>query len=92
MTTTPLESSTSYYGYVLIEDAEIYAQEYAAAEVSADRASRAPNESMASMNLRDWFAAQTLSGLTDDRRARGAAEISKHAYQIADAMMKARAL
>ena len=89
MTIAPLESSTEYFGYVRIEAAEMYAFEYAAAAVKDDRSSRAPNESMASMNLRDYFAAQVMPVLLAEN---GAVISARYAYEIADAMMKARAL
>ena len=89
MTAAPLESSAEYYGYVRIEAAEMYAFEYAAAAVKDDRSSRAPNESMKSTTLRDYFAAQVIPALLDNNSVGYAAQ---HAYQIADEMMKARAL
>ena len=91
MTIAPLESSTEYYGYVRIEAAEMYAQECAAAAVKDDRSSRAPNESMASMNLRDWFAAHALAGLSSELEFSASGGVSQ-AYLVADEMMKARAL
>lgn len=40
------------------------------------------------MNLRDWFAGMALSGMVDDRPTPDAA--AKWAYEIADAMIRAR--
>ena len=50
-----------------------------------------PAESMASLTLRDWFAAHALAALSDEARF-GNSGIALRAYLIADEMMKARVL
>jgi hypothetical protein len=50
-----------------------------------------PNNRSEGMTLRDYFAAKALQGMMSDHtRDNSAKEIADYAYQLADAMMKAR--
>lgn len=42
------------------------------------------------MNLRDWFAGQALSGMSDDGNDWSASDYAKWAYALADAMLAER--
>lgn len=42
------------------------------------------------MSLRDWFAGQALTSVTNNAYSREAASYAKHAYELADAMLAAR--
>lgn len=47
-------------------------------------------ESFQGMDLRDYFAAKVISGLMANGEAYNIRELSKYAYELADAMMEAR--
>jgi len=50
-----------------------------------------PNHRSEGMELRDYFAAKAMQGMmADHTRDNSPKEITEYAYQIADAMMKAR--
>jgi hypothetical protein len=50
-----------------------------------------PNNRSEGMTLRDYFAAKAMQGMMSDHtRDNSAKEIADYAYQVADAIMKAR--
>lgn len=48
------------------------------------------NSGMPGMELRDYFAAQVLIGLSIRREGKSDADDARNAYALADAMLKAR--
>ena len=73
--------------------AESQMNAYAVEAVMADRASRAPTATVGveEMTLRDYFAGHALMGVSSDPGCT-AEMCARFAYEIADEMMKARAL